>query len=111
MVTTQMIVTMLISVVAPAVVSLITKASTSAAVKATLIALISAATGVGQGFVDTPPGVAWEWQTAVFYAITAFITSVSVYFGLLKPTGGATVLQGRFVKDKPLDDTYVAEAA
>lgn len=109
MVTTQMIVTMLISVVAPALVSLVTKVSTSSAVKATLIALISAAIGIGQGFVDTPADQVWDWQSAVFYAITAFITSVSVYFGLLKPTGGATVLQEKFIKDSPLDDSYVAE--
>lgn len=98
-ITLQMVVTMLISVVAPAVVSLITKASTEAWVKAVLIALISALVGIGQGFVDTPPGVTWDWIAAVFYAFIAFITSVSIYFGLLKPTGVADTLQRTLVKD------------
>ena len=114
MVTTQMIVTMLIGVVAPAIVGLVTKASTSGQVKAVVLALISAAVGVGQGFVDTPPDQVWNWQVAVFYAITSFTVSVSTYFGLYKPENAdgnspAKDLQGKFIKDDP--DTYIADAA
>lgn len=104
MVTTQMIVTMLVGLVAPIIVSLVTKASTSGQVKGTLLALISAVTGIGQGFLDTPPGVTWQWQLAVFYAITAFIAGVATYFGLLQPSNkdgrsAADVLQATLVKD------------
>ena len=117
MVTTQMIVTMLIGVVAPAIVGLVTKASTSGQVKAVLLALISAAVGIGQGFVDTPPDQVWNWQVAVFYAITSFITAVATYFGLYKPENSSgvspvKVLQGKFIKDQPpLDETYTDQAA
>lgn len=116
MVTTQMIVTMLIGVVAPMLVGLITKASTSGQVKGVFLALVSAAVGIGQGFIDTPPDQVWDWQTAVFYGITSFIVGVGTYFGLLAPKNSegsspATVLQGKFIKDKPLDDTYIADAA
>lgn len=104
MVTTQMIVTMLVGLVAPIFISLITKASTSGQVKGVLLALISAVVGIGQGFLDTPPGEVWQWQLAVFYAITAFITGVATFFGLLQPvnSSGKSVhdtLQATLVKD------------
>jgi hypothetical protein len=101
-----MVVTMLIGVVAPALVALVTKASTSSTVKALLNAAIALAVGIGQGFVDTPADVTWDWQTAVFFGITAFITSVATYFGLLKPTPTNNVLQASFIKDKPSDDVF-----
>jgi hypothetical protein len=116
MVTTQMIVTMLIGVVAPIIVSLVTKASMSGQIKGTLLALISAVTGIGQGFLAAPPDQVWNWQFAVFSAITSFIVGVGTYFGLLAPenkngVAPATVLQGKFIKDPPVDDTYIADAA
>jgi hypothetical protein len=99
MVTTQMIVTLLIGVVIPALVSLITRSSTDARVKAIFTALLSAVAGVAQGFLDTPPDQVWQWQVAVFYGIVTFITAISTYFGLLRPTGAADVLQRTLVKD------------
>jgi len=114
MVTTQMIVTMLIGVVAPIIVSLVTKASTSGQVKGVLLALISAATGIGQGFLAVPPGEVWAWQVAVFAAITTFIVGVGTYFGLLAPENAngvspASVLQATLVKD-PATGFHVFDA-
>ena len=103
-VTTQQIVTMLIGVVAPLVVGLVTRASTSSDAKAILLAAIAALTGIGQGFVDNPPGVVWDWQNAVFYAISAFIVAVGMHYGLYKNTPITKVVQGNFIKDKPADD-------
>ena len=99
MLTTQQFVTVLIGLVAPVLVGLVTKSSSSAAVKATILAFVAAAVGVGQGFIDTPPGQTWVWQVAVFNAVIAWLTAVSTYFGYYKPVGVSDWAQRTMIKD------------
>ena len=97
--TVEQLVTLFVSVLAPLLVGLVTKASTSSRVKALLLALISAIVGVAQGFLAAPPGVTWDWRVAVVNAVVSFIISVSAHFGLWKPTGATEVAQRSLIKD------------
>lgn len=100
MITTQMLVTVLIGLIAPIAVGLVTKASTSAGVKAVLLLTIAALVGVGQGFVDTPAGETWNWQIAVFNAAVAWVAAVATHFGLYKPTGVSATAQKLLIRDR-----------
>jgi hypothetical protein len=100
-VTTADLVQTLVAVVLPILVGLVTKASTDARVKAILLALLSALSGVAQGFLQTPPGTTWDWQQAVLSAVTTFVIAVAAYYGLWKPTGVSEKAQATLIKDPP----------
>lgn len=84
-VSTQQIVTMVVGVILPIIVGLVTKASWSGSVKAVLLALLSALSGLGTSFLDIPAGDTWQWKQAVFLALTTWVIAVATYFGLYKP--------------------------
>jgi hypothetical protein len=103
-ITTTELVGLLVAVVLPLLVGLVTKASWTPALKSVLLAALSAVAGVAQGFLDTPPGVTWDWQHALLAALVTWVIAVATYFGLWKPTGTSDAAQARLIKDSPTVD-------
>lgn len=83
-ITTQQIVTVLVGTILPIIVGLVTKASWSGTLKAILLALFSALSGLGSSFLNIPAGQTWNWQQAVLLAFTTWVIAVATYFGLWK---------------------------
>lgn len=80
------VVSVLLGVFYPIAVALVTKASTSSAVKAWLLAGLSAASGFGFEFVNDAN---FRVDQAILTSVVTFVTAVSTYYGLWKPTGVA----------------------
>ena len=97
--TNQEYVAIAVGLLAPILVGLVTKTSQSAGLKAVLLAAIAAVTGIGQGFLNTPPETTWVWQTAVLAGGVAWVTAVATHYGLYKPTGITATIQGSVIKD------------
>lgn len=110
-ISTEQMVTLLITVVAPLLVGLLTKASWSASLKAVMLAGISALIGIGQGFLAAPPDVTWDWKVAVVNAVIAWVIAVATYFGLWKPTGVTARAQNMLVRDAPVGKHELPVAA
>lgn len=73
-----------VAVVIPLLVGLVTKEVTSSAVKAIVLAALSAVAGLATAYVDAG-GLFTE--EALQSAVTYFAVAVTTYFGLYKPTG------------------------
>ncbi len=108
---TTQIVTLLVGAVAPFTVGLLTKASTGGNIKAILLALISAAVGVGNGFLNTPSNVKFDWQNAALMGAAAWVVAVATHYGFFKPTGISSWASGVFNVDVPLSPAYVPQHA
>jgi len=87
------LVALALALIAPLLVGLLTKSSTPSGLKAALLAGLSVAVGVGNGFVNTAPGQVWEWRAAVVTAVVAWVVAVATHFGLYKPAGVTARLQ------------------
>lgn len=83
----------------PTLVGLVTKASTSPAVKALLLAALSAVAGAVT--VSQVDGTGVVTEATLKAAGLQFVTAVAVYFGLIKPSGVAAAAQRTLVKDAP----------
>lgn len=77
------VVSVLLGTVYPILVALVTKVSTSSAVKAWLLAALSALSGFGFEFVNDSN---FRWDQALLTTVVTFVTAVSTYYGLWKPT-------------------------
>lgn len=93
--------TLLVSVVLPAVVALITQRMASSGLKATVLALLAAVTGLSSELLnalvhDKP----FDLGTALIAWLTSFVIAVAVHYGLLKPAG-LTGSQGAIAKSVP----------
>lgn len=80
------VVSVLLGTFYPILVALVTKASTNPAVKSWLLAGLSAASGFGFEFVNDAN---FQWDQALLTSVVTFVTAVSAYYGLWKPTGVA----------------------
>ena len=103
-VTTDEIVGVIVAVLLPLLVGLVTKASWGGEVRAILLAVLSAVSGVAQGFLDRPPGVAWDWQHAVLTAVTTFVIAVAMHYGLWDKIGASEAAKRTLIKDTPPGD-------
>ena len=110
-VSTATLVSVFISVIAPLLVGLVTKASWSGNIKAILLALVSAVVGVGSTFLAATPEHPFVWQVAVFNAVLAWVIAVATHFGLWKPTGASEAAQGTLVKDADVGEHELPAAA
>jgi len=110
-ISTEQMVTLLVTVIAPLIVGLLTKASWSANLKAILLLGISAAIGVAQGFLAAPAGTTWAWQVAVVNGVIAWVIAVATHYGLWKPTGITAKVVAIGVADPPGDHEVLASAA
>jgi divalent metal cation (Fe/Co/Zn/Cd) transporter len=88
------ILTLLVSTILPILVGLVTKVVTSAAKKATLLALLSAATGLGSELLNALTShTAYDLFVGLVTFVTVFIVGVALHYGFWKPTGVALAAQ------------------
>lgn len=101
--------TLLVSVVLPALVALLTSRLASPGVKAIALALLAALVGFLSELADAlTAGTPFDAAAALMSWVTAFIVAVASHYGLLKPTGvtGSTgaianALPGGIGRDDP----------
>lgn len=98
---------LLVSVVAPLVVGLLTKASMPSSVKSISLLVINALAALGQQYIGNPHG---SLRTAAITTVVGFVVSVGVHEGLWTKTGMTDVVQGLLVKDPQLAQAPVAAA-
>lgn len=82
------------STVFPLLVGLVTTRATHPGVKAILLAALNVLTPFVASLADALANhTEWELEGALVLAITGFITSVALHYGLWKPTGVTAVAQ------------------
>lgn len=84
-ISTFQLVTLIVGVLLPILVAVVTKYESSPRVKSVLLLVLSGVTAVLNSWLSTPNG--FDWQQAVWGAVTTFIIGVATLFGLWKPTG------------------------
>jgi len=88
-----LLISMVIGVVIPLIVDLVTKRFTSGPVKSLTLLFLSLLTGaLTELFNVLNAGGTWsdwDWQSALFLVLTTLISSVTSFFGLLKPLGAS----------------------
>lgn len=89
---------LVVSVIAPLVVGLLTKASWNKNLKALLLMAIAIAIGIVQGFLAAPHGTTWSWSLALVNGLIAWVIAVATHYGLWKPVGATEVAQKSLVK-------------
>ena len=91
-----LIIALLVSTILPVLVGLVTTHVTSGGVKATLLALLalltSLLTELGRAIAD---GVPYDIGLGLLLALPIFVVSVSMHYGLWKPTGTSAAVQER----------------
>lgn len=80
---TFQLVSMIVGVMLPILVGLVTSRVTNPGVKATLLALLSAVSGLGSEWLSR--GDDFDLGVAAIYWIQTFIVAVAMHFGLWKP--------------------------
>lgn len=82
------VLSLLIGVFLPILVGLVTKTVTSPGTKASILALLSAITGLlTELLASTQANVSYDLAQGVLTAFATFVVGVAVHFGFWKPTG------------------------
>jgi len=84
---------LVVGVLLPVLVGIVTTKVTSGGVKAVLLALLTAVTGVLTDVLATPDG--FDLKTSVVNWLGAFIMAVATHFGFLKPAGISDFVQAK----------------
>lgn len=89
-----LILNLLVAVIFPVFVGLVTKTTTNPALKATLLATISLASGVvAQWLAALSSGLPMDWFTAIVTGLGAWVIAIATHFGFWKPTGATAAVQ------------------
>lgn len=95
----HLVLTLLASTVLPLVVGLVTTRATNAGVKAVLLAALSVLIPLCTELAHAlATGATYDLGAALFVALTGFLVSVGLHYGLWKPTGVSGVVQDSGVK-------------
>lgn len=90
----QLLIGLLVSTVLPLLVGLVTKTVTDPGIKAILLAVLAAATGLlselGAAWAS---GSVYDLGTGLLAALGAFLVAVGLHYGIYKPTGASAALQ------------------
>lgn len=79
---------LLVSVVLPAVVALVTKRYADSGLKAIVLAALAAVTGLCTEWIAAlNTGTAFDWNSVLNFWVTSFLVAVAAHYGLLKPVG------------------------
>jgi small basic protein len=101
----EQLVALVVGTVLPILVGLVTKASVPERYKSLLLAALSAASGFGTAFLNTPHG--FSPTNAALGAFAAFLSAVGLHLGLYQPTGVADKIASMGVKDPTPSPTPV----
>jgi len=89
-----LVIGLVVSTILPLLVGLVTNVKIDPRVKALLLALFSAATGLlTELLAAVNAGAAYNLGTGLVLAVAAFLVAVGLHFGLWKPTGAADAAQ------------------
>lgn len=93
--------TLCVTVLLPVLVGLVTKQSTSSGIKAVLLAILSAITGVASALIQANNAdVSVDLYPLAISAVSVFVIAVAAHYGLWKPTSVSEKAQGSVVVDK-----------
>lgn len=81
---------LLFGAIMPFVVGIVTKRVASSGTKAVTLLFLNAVNGVLTDWFASPNG--FDWEGAIFASLSAFITSVGLYYGLWKHTASPVVV-------------------
>lgn len=96
-----LVIGLLVSTVLPILTGLVTTRLTSGGIKAVVLAVLSAVTGMLTELAAAmTAGAAYDLGTGLILALAAFLVAVAMYFGLWKPTTVTAKAQNVLVKDK-----------
>ncbi len=88
------VLSLLVGTVLPLLVGLVTKVSTSPGTKATLLAALSAASGLlTELLASAQANVSYDLAQGLLTAVATFIVAVGMHYGLWKPTGASAKAQ------------------
>lgn len=89
-----LVLNLLVAVIFPIFVGLVTKTTTNPAIKATLLATISLASGVvAQWLASLSSGQPMDWFTAIVTGFGAWAIAIATHLGFWKPTGATEAVQ------------------
>ena len=89
-----LVIGLLVSTILPLVVGLVTTRVTHSGVKATVLAALSAVTGLLTELGNAlTAGTEYNLGTGLVFALGAFLVATGLHYGLLKPTGASGVVQ------------------
>ncbi|WBF79194.1 membrane protein [Microbacterium phage Jefe] len=98
-----LIVGMIVSVVLPLLVGLATTRITNSGVRATILAVLAALTGLLTELGNAlTAGVTYNLGMGLVFALASFLVAVGMHFGIYKPTGASTAAQNALGGDKAL---------
>ncbi|UVK58619.1 membrane protein [Microbacterium phage CrazyRich] len=98
-----LIVGMIVSVVLPLLVGLATTRITNSGVRATILAVLSALTGLLTELGNAlTAGVTYNLGMGLVFALASFLVAVGMHFGIYKPTGASTAAQNALGGNKAL---------
>jgi len=104
-----LIIGLLISTVLPILTGLVTTRLTSSGLKAVILALLSAVTGLlTELAASINAGTTYDLGNGLVLALTAFLVAVSMHYGIWKPTTVSAKAQNVLVTSKGDDGTYRA---
>ncbi|QYW07502.1 hypothetical protein SEA_RAMIEL05_45 [Microbacterium phage Ramiel05] len=98
-----LIVGMIVSVVLPLLVGLATTRITNSGVRATILAVLAALTGLLTELGNAlTAGVTYNLGMGLVFALASFLVAVGMHFGIYKPTGASTAAQNALGGNKAL---------
>ena len=98
---------LVVTVLLPLLVGLVTKQSWSSAVKAVLLLVLAAITGLGSELLDAATSNSpYDLQVGALAAVQALVVAIAVHFGLWKPIGATEAAQNTGLTDGP--NRYIA---
>lgn len=102
-----LVIGLIVSTVLPILVGLVTTRVTDGGIKAVLLALLAALTGLGtEGLAAIQSGTTWDLGTALVLALTAFLVGVAMHYGLWKPVHVTEKVQNVLVTEKGDDGVH-----
>lgn len=100
-----LVIGLIVSTVLPILTGLVTTKVTSGGTKAVVLAALAAITGLGTELLSSiQSGTQYDIGTGIILALTAFLISVAMHFGLWKPTTVAAKAQNVLVTAKTSED-------
>ena len=100
-----LVIGLLVSVILPLFVGLVTKRVTSGGVKAILLAALSViSAGLSELGASIAAGTTYDVGLGLITALSSFLVAVGLHYGLYKPTGLSSALQGVGDSETPIYD-------
>lgn len=106
------VVQLIVAVVLPVLVGLVTTRTTSPGLKAVLLATLAVLSSLGtEALAANEAGEVYDLGQGLIFGLGTFIVAVAMHYGLWKPTGTSSAVQGVGESDKELTDVTEIDPA